>query len=226
MNLIHRLQDPDNPNSFVSRFRRRRSKYIRDLIETIFAETGRCRIIDLGGREDYWRLFERAFLESRKVHITLVNLEEMPATADPMFTLVAGSACDLAQFNDGAFDLVHSNSVVEHVGDWDNVERFARETRRLAKRYYVQTPHMYFPVEPHFSALFFHWLPESMRADILIRRKLGFMPGKAADMGEAMRAVQHARLLSKRMFRYLFEDAEHRDERFAGLTKSLIAIRA
>jgi hypothetical protein len=60
---------------------------------------------------------------------------------------------------------------------------------------------------------------------MLMKKELGFMPGKARDMGEAMRAVQDARLLSKRMFRYLFPDADQRDERFAGLTKSLIAVR-
>ena len=59
-----------------------------------------------------------------------------------------------------------------------------------------------------------------------MRRTLGFMPGKAANMGEAMRAVQHARLLSKRMFRYLFQDAEYPDEQIVGMTKSLIAVRA
>jgi hypothetical protein len=226
MKLINRFQNLDDPNSLVSRLRRKRSRHVRELIEQTYAEVGRCRIVDLGGRPEYWSMFDRQFLEAHGVHITLVNLEPLKdVSADPMFTEAEGSACDLNQFPDGAFDLVHSNSVVEHVGDWDNVEAFAREVRRLAKRYYVQTPYVYFPVEPHFSAVAFHWLPEPIRADMLMKKELGFMPGKARDMGEAMRAVQDARLLSKRMFRYLFPDADQRDERFAGLTKSLIAVR-
>ncbi len=40
-----------------------------------------------------------------------------------------------------------------------------------------------------------------------------------------MRNVQHARLLDKAQFRFLFPDARHVDETVAGLTKSLIAIR-
>ena len=165
MRFIRSLQDYDNPKSLVSRFRRKRSRHVRALIEAIHAETGACRIVDLGGRPEYWTLFEREFLEAHKVHVTCVNYDdEMADTQDPMFRLVEGSACDLWQVDDGAFDLVHSNSVVEHVGDWDNVEAFAREVRRLAKRYYVQTPYVYFPVEPHFSAIFFHWLPEPVRA--------------------------------------------------------------
>lgn len=227
MRLIYKLQNLDDPNSLASRMRRRRSRHVRELIEMTFAEKGRCSIVDLGGRPEYWRMFDRAFLEAHKVHITLVNLEPLSDfSADPMFGQAEGSACDLRQFADGAFDLVHSNSVVEHVGDWGNVEAFAREVRRLAPRYYVQTPYVFFPVEPHFSAIAFHWLPEPVRASILLKRRLGFMPGKAKDMGDAMRAVQDARLLSKRMFRFLFPDAEQRDERFAGLTKSLIAVRA
>lgn len=44
-------------------------------------------------------------------------------------------------------------------------------------------------------------------------------------MGEAMRAVQHARLLDKAQFRFLFPDARHVDEKILVATKSLVAIR-
>ncbi|MDP3660055.1 MAG: class I SAM-dependent methyltransferase, partial [Phenylobacterium sp.] len=58
----------------------------------------------------------------------------------------------------------------------------------------------------------------------LLRRRHGFAE-RSPDMGQAMRDVQHARLLDKTQFSFLFPDARHVDERFAGLTKSLIAIR-
>jgi hypothetical protein len=57
-----------------------------------------------------------------------------------------------------------------------------------------------------------------------MRRAHGFAP-RMEDFGAAMRAVQHARLLDKAMMQHLFPDAVHVDERFAGLTKSLMAIR-
>lgn len=225
MKFIRALQDYDNPNSLASRFRRARSRKVMSLIEAISAERGGvCRILDLGGRAAYWDMFDRSVLERLGVHITLVNYEGL-TDSDPLFTSLKADACNLVQFEDRFFDLVHSNSVVEHVGDWPRMEAFAREVRRLAPRYYVQTPYFWFPIEPHFSAPFFHWMPEGMRVRRLMKKALGFSE-KAADVGQAMRAVQDARLLDKRQFRFLFADAAYPDERFAGLTKSLIAVRA
>lgn len=223
MQLIHGQQDLDNPNSLASRMRRARGRRVADLVARA-AEGGRpIRILDLGGEPGYWRVIDRSVLEAAGAKITLVN-PQAQSFDDPLFEAVQGDACDLSEYADNSFDLVHSNSVVEHVGDWPRMEAFAREARRLAPRYYVQTPYFWFPVEPHFSAPFFHWRSEQARAGALMKRRLGFVD-RASDMGEAMRAVQHARLLDKRQFRYLFPDADHIDEKLAGLTKSLIAIR-
>ena len=224
MNLIYALQDPTNPNSLAVQFRRARARRIVDLIVEIHAERGNCRILDLGGEPAYWGLFDRQMLDARGVHVTLVNPQAF-SVDDPMFDAVTGDACALPQWADGSFDLVHSNSVVEHVGDWPRMEAFAGEVRRLASRYYVQTPYFWFPVEPHFSAPFFHWRSEQSRARSLMKRRHGFAD-RAKDMGQAMRDVQHARLLDKTQFRFLFPDAAHVDERVAGLTKSLIAVRS
>lgn len=225
MNLIHALQDNDNPNSLVSKFRRARSRRVVALIEAIHADKGRVRIIDLGGEANYWRLFDRQMLADKGVHITLVNPGGVDDIWDEeLFSLIDGDACDLPQFADNSFDLVHSNSVIEHVGDWPRMEAFARECRRLAPAYYVQTPYFWFPIEPHFSAPFFHWRSEQSRARALMRRRHGFSE-KAPDIGAAMRDVQHARLLDKAQFRFLYPDAAHHDEVVLGLTKSVIAVR-
>lgn len=223
MNFILRQQDYSNPKSLASRFRAARAKHIVGLIQAAFVARGQVRIVDLGGRPEYWSVIDRGLLESLKVHITTVNLEKQPATDDPMFSQRTGDACAF-DAEDNAFDIAHSNSVIEHVGDWAQMEMFARETQRLAPRYYVQTPYFWFPVEPHFSAPLFHWLPESTRARMLMKHDHGFMK-RTDDLGAAMRAVQHARLLDKPMMRHLFPNARHVDEKVAGLTKSLMAIK-
>lgn len=225
MNLIHALQDNTDPNSLVSRFRRARARRIIAMITRIHEEKGAVNIIDLGGEANYWTLFDRQFLDASRVRITLVNPGGIDEVADPrLFTIIDGDACALPQYEDHAFDMVHSNSVIEHVGDWARMEAFASECRRLAPRYYVQTPYFWFPVEPHFSAPFFHWRSEQSRARSLLKRRHGFSQ-RAPDMGAAMRDVQHARLLDKAQFRFLYPDAAHHDEVVAGLTKSLIAVR-
>ncbi len=224
MNLIYALQDADNPNSLSSRFRKARARRVVELVEAAFAERGEVRIIDLGGEPEYWRrLYDRDWLEGCKVRITLVNPQRFEVD-DPLFEAAVGDACALPEHASGSFDLVHSNSVIEHVGDWPRMEAFAAQVRRLAPRYYVQTPYFWFPIEPHFSSPFFHWRSEQARARLLLKRRHGFAE-RARDMGQAMRDVQHARLLDKQQFRFLFPDAEHIDEKAAGLTKSLIAIR-
>jgi hypothetical protein len=225
MKLIHALQDNTDPNSLVSRFRRARAGRIVELIERIHADKGAVRIIDLGGEADYWNLFERDFLDAKGVRITLINPGGIDEAVDAtLFEAVDADACVLPQYADNSFDMVHSNSVIEHVGDWVRMEAFAGECRRLAPVYYVQTPYFWFPIEPHFSAPFFHWRSEQSRARALMRRGHGFSE-RAADVGEAMRDVQHARLLDKTQFRFLYPDAVHHDERVGPLTKSLIAVR-
>lgn len=226
MKLIHAFQDASDPNSLVSRFRRARSRRVVELIEKTHAEKGAVRIIDLGGEADYWRMFDREMLARTDAHITLVNPGGVNDVWDAdLFTVVDADACALPQYSDDSFDLVHSNSVIEHVGDWVRMEAFARECRRLAPRYYVQTPYFWFPIEPHFSAPFFHWRSEQGRARSLMKKPHGFSQ-KAADVGAAMRDVQHARLLDKTQFRFLYPDAVHHDEKVGPLTKSLIAVRS
>jgi hypothetical protein len=72
-------------------------------------------------------------------------------------------------FRDAAFDVVFSNSVIEHVGDAASQERFAREVARVGRSYWVQTPNRWFPVEQHLLTPLVHWLPRRWQRAILRR---------------------------------------------------------
>ena len=207
--------------------RARRIAPLLNLIKTVHARRGKVDILDIGGRKTYWNAIPVGVLEQHKVQITLLNLpDELQSVDDGIFKSVAGNACDLSQYADNAFDIVHSNSVVEHVGNWHNVKRFAREANRLAPCLFIQTPYYWFPIEPHFIAPFFHWLPRPFRISLIMRFSLG-RRGKAATLDEAVQKIEdEPYLLDQRMFRLLFPDSQILKERFFFVIKSIVAYRS
>jgi hypothetical protein len=213
-----------NSDRLSAYFRGRRFKLMEDMIRDIHAKTGQCRIIDVGGRAEYWSPALDT-LRDCKAHVTIVNLESTQPQPLPLFNFQYGDACDLKRWQDGEFDLAHSNSLIEHVGNWRNMRRCADEIRRVGKSYYVQTPYFGFPLEPHFRTPFFHWMPEQVRARLVMRFKLGYF-NRAATLHQAMENVQSATLLDRRQFSALFPDAAVTFERVAGLPKSLIGRKA
>jgi hypothetical protein len=217
------IGDYNDPKSIGSRMRRRRAKPLLDMIESIYVERGRCSILDLGGTEKYWNTIAYEFLAERNCRITLLNRTAPELRNRELFTAMMGDGCAV-DARDNSFDIVHSNSVVEHVGDWQRTQAFSREVRRLARRYFVQTPNFWFPWEPHFGLPFFQYLPLPLRARMLMRRNLGFFE-RCPSASAALEAVDSIQLLDAMMMRALFPDARLMRERIMGLTKSLIAVR-
>ncbi|WP_420961933.1 methyltransferase domain-containing protein [Brucella sp. IR073] len=208
-------------------FRARRFAKVRELIEDALEERGEAHVLDLGGTEGYWLIGEDFINQHRgRLKITLVNLEQelAPVRDTAVFTSLAGDGANPELFSGRQFDLVHSNSVIEHVGDWSRMTEFARNTRRLGKRYYVQTPNYWFPYEPHFRMLGFQFLPESVRIALIQRFALGFFP-RIGSYEEARDIIQHHSIISTRQMRKLFGDAEITHEKVMGLKKSIIAIK-
>lgn len=65
-------------------------------------------------------------------------------------------------FADGAFDVVHSSAVIEHVGSRAEQARFIRELSRVSRRLVcLTTPNRWFPVEVHTGLPLLHWLPSA-----------------------------------------------------------------
>lgn len=219
------LTNYDDSESFGSRLRARRMTPLLEMIRSVANEKGSCAIIDIGGTERYWKIVDPTFLETHNVSITVLNRAGTNSMENHgPFRFVEGDGCDLSQFAEREFDIAHSNSVIEHVGQWPRMVRFASEASRVAAKYFIQTPNFWFPVEPHFVAPFFHWLPLPTRVWLLTHFSIGPWP-KAASFDEAMRFAEDSSLLTRKMMRELFKDARIIDERFALLSKSLIAIR-
>jgi hypothetical protein len=188
------------------------------------AERGTVTILDIGGTKPYWNLISEDVLAACRAKITVLNLPGEPLPPDDArFTFVHGDGCDLSMFPDRSFDIAHSNSVIEHVGDWRRMQQFAAESRRVGRNVYCQTPYYWFPMEPHFMVPFFNWLPEPWRVKWLMRSDLGHVP-RAPTLHHAIATVEGTRLLDYAMLRALFPDVTIKKEKLLLLTKSLIAL--
>jgi hypothetical protein len=223
--VVHERDPYKNSRSLEFGFRAKRFEEIRKVIQAILDEKGHADILDLGGSEKYWLIgadFIRA--NRHRLKFTIINPEIQESSDTALFNFMAGDACDPGLFEGRRFDFVHSNSVIEHVGDMDQMRRFAKNTRRLGDRYYMQTPNFWFPYEPHFRFPGFQWLPATLRAWLMMQRRLGFF-ARQNDWYEARYHVDSIRLLSGSDVRGLFPDAAVKYERFFGLPKSIMAIK-
>jgi hypothetical protein len=216
MQAIADKADFRNAASLSRRLRGKRFELFERLIAPL---TTPLRVLDVGGTEDFWRAM--GYGERAELRITLLNITA-GETASPYMTSVAGDARDLAQYDDGEFDVVFSNSVIEHVGGAADQKRMADEVQRVGRRYFVQTPNRYFPIEPHFLFPGFQFLPEAAQVFLLSHFRLGTYE-IVRDRDYARTLVREIRLLSLSEFRRLFPQAAIHRERLVGLTKSFIA---
>ena len=93
--------------------------------------------------------------------ITALGLHDGAAFGEryPSIRYVQGDGLELP-FADGAFDIVFSNAVLEHVGARERQRRFVSEAVRVGCRVFLTTPNRAFPLEVHTGLPFVHWLPE------------------------------------------------------------------
>lgn len=203
-------------NSINQRFREKRFRFFKELMATITSRET-IRILDVGGTQSYWENMD--FASKEGIHITLLNVYEEAVTL-PNFKSLRGDATDLSQFADQSFDIVHSNSVIEHLYTLEAQQKMAKEIQRVGICYYVQTPNRYFPVEPHWVLPLFQFLPFSWR--VMITRKFYLDSYPAAERNQlAIDRVKEVRLLSEKDMKALFPGAKIYREMFLGLKKSI-----
>ncbi len=177
-------------------------------------------ILDVGGTQAFWKLVG---LINDDLKITLYNVSHFNVSY-PTLVSMAGDARDMQEFKDKEFQIVFSNSVIEHVGSFAQQRQMADEVQRVGDRFYVQTPNRYFPLEPHFLFPFFQFLPVSFRVFLVTHFNLGWR-GNIPDRQEALRAVQEIRLLTEKELKDLFPGAKIYKEKLLGLTKSFIVYK-
>ena len=213
--MFKKLADNREQGSLAVQFRKKRFAFFYSLLSSLKPPV---HILDIGGTEDYWKMMELD--TSDKVYITLLNLTEADVQL-PNVKSVSGDARNL-KAEDSSFDVVFSNSVIEHVGKYEDQLRMAQEVSRVGKCYFVQTPNKYFPLEPHFLFPLFQFLPMKIRVLLLQNFNLGWFE-RTPDAAEATAIVESIRLLTKGEFIALFPKAHIYEEKVFGLTKSFVA---
>jgi SAM-dependent methyltransferase len=215
--------NPVYKDSINQKFREKRFKFFISLLDKVKAENpGRpVRILDIGGLEVYWERMN--YLDTNDVHITLLNLEKN-STRSSNVVSVKGDATNLAEYQDGQFDIVHSNSVIEHLYDKANHKKMANEAMRVGRYYFVQTPNYWFPIEPHWLFPFFQWLPFGTRVFLTRHFNLGHYT-KIPDKAAAKHLVSEINLITEKEMKALFPDGKVYREMFMGMKKSITMYR-
>ncbi len=205
-------------DSVAASFRRKRFARFEDLIAS--AGHAPLTILDVGGTQEFWEVMG---FTNTPHKIVLLNLSAT-RVRHPNFVSLAGDARRLDGFTDQSVDVVFSNSVIEHLGTYASQQQMAAEIRRVGKKYFVQTPNYYFPVEPHFLCPFFHWLPFWARTWLIRKFSLGNITRKPS-LEEALKTLSEFRLLKRAELQALFPDAAIHAEKIGGLTKSYMAVK-
>lgn len=206
--LFHRIFSAVSPY-----FRRKRmERFVAALGVT--AET---RILDVGGTWANWDLL------ATKPEVWVLNLYEGPADHPNADRWIVGDGLALP-FEDDSFDIAFSNSVIEHLANSTNQQRFANELRRVAQRYYVQTPNKHFPIEPHLLTPLIHYLPERWQARLLRNGTVwGLLLRPSVESCNFY--LTTTRLLGHKEFHALFDyQGSIWKERFMGLVKSFVIV--
>jgi hypothetical protein len=207
-----------------------------DLFLTLVRPGPGARLLDLGGSDGdlAGRITRRVPLD---VTVADLGTAHRAAVLGRGFHYVELSPEPRLPFDDGAFDIVLCNSVIEHVTlpkercgtdqrvpepEWRRSaeaaqQAFARELSRVARGYFVQTPHRHFPLDPHTLLPFTQYLSHDHACRLVQWTDRLWV--------KTCHGTVDWQLLTPADLRRLFPDAAIHVERWAGLPKSIIAYR-
>ena len=151
----------------VSAFARRR---VYELFIRKMRPSPGDRILDIGATDDTG--VESNMLEQLYPHrnnVTCVSLTDGKAilAAYPGVQHVRITLGQPLPFQGNAFDIVHCNAVLEHVGPRQRQKEFITELCRVAPRRFVAVPNRRFPVEHHTGLPLIHYLPAAQFRKLL-----------------------------------------------------------
>ena len=207
-----------NENSVSEISRKKRFEFFGDFCRKLNKPLP-LTILDLGGSDYHWR--KSGFVNDKNFQITIVNTESQDLSGMDNFIYLKKDVTDLSDFKDEEFDIVYSNSLIEHINTEDLQIKLAEDIRRIGKHYFIQTPNYYFPIEPHFLFPFFQYLPLNLRAALVKKFDLGWYD-RQPDKVKAFELASSIKLLSQKELKKLFPDGKIYHEKYLFLNKSFI----
>jgi len=209
--LYNYLANNTNPASKSYAFRKKRFNLFINYLNV----NKNDKILDVGGVESTWlgTGFEK--------NVTLLNIK-FSSQRNPIFSYIESDACNMFFLKDNAYDIIYSNSVIEHLGSIDKQREFAKEVKRVGKKYWVQTPYKHFPIEPHLLFPFFQYFPPPIQR--YIGMKWNYSHFKINDEN-ILDEISRLRLLNLSDMHKLFPQSNVIKEIYFGIVKSIIAYK-
>ena len=137
----------------------------------------------------------------------------------PQVNALVADACVLP-WPDKYFDIVYSNAVIEHLGDFEKQKKMASEIMRVGKRWFVTTPNRWFPFEFHLRLPFVSWFPAA------IYRKIGRVISYNHINRKCMVGIRHdeLRLMTTKELKQCFRGSQVVKQRITVFPETLIVI--
>jgi hypothetical protein len=161
-------------------------------------------------------------LDPGRYQITLFNLNRsrLPDQTNGFISDEGDARSE--KINLAQYDVIFSNSVIEHLGSFEAMKQLADRIRSSSKPYYLQTPSRWFPLEPHCHIPFFQFLPRKLRAWLIWHFRINYFP-RGHNYQDCLHVSDSTILLYKKQIQRLFPEADIMVEQLAGLPKSYTA---
>ena len=217
----------------ISRWSSARRRARGDLFRQLLAPTEHDTILDLGAEDGH----HIAAVIPFRSNVTIADIDadalEQGRARFGFRTALLDEGGRLP-FPDDHFDIIFCSSVIEHVtvdkvelgtirsgrafaaASWEHQRRFAEEIRRVGKRYFVQTPNKWYPIESH------TWLPLPI---VVLPRSLQLRLVQWLNRWWLKPTQVDWNLLTRPDMAELFPEATIVPERMLGMCKSLIAVK-
>jgi hypothetical protein len=204
----------------------KRSRLFRDFV---LHHSRPVRVLDLGGTSEMWRRW--GVTEADGFEVTLLNHHRIDGThrhaplSQRFVRELRADALTLSPSLLAGYDLIFSNSMLEHLPLREDQETLAGLIVGSGLPYFIQVPNKLSPVDPHFPhpfVPFFAIFPRELQARLLTLSELG-SGSRAATLADARLQFATYHPLGHADLRRLFPSATLRTQWLLGLPMSIIA---